>query len=248
MYLVDTPSTVAVIHGPQGSGKSKMLAKVISMTSELSATSSDSTPSQPRKTVVIDCTEIYKAGTEAGIVTSLAAQTGYWPIFSFLSSMNNLIDLASVGLIGQKAGFSTTAEEQMKEILEVTAVALAQVSTDLKSKMEKDKKAHPSQSKPKIVVPAAPLSTGQTSAEKAEGSGQEVSTAVVDNKEEGKEGSMITKAMSSSVTAVSSSVSAVGSVVQSGVAGASQEFQGLLGKAGLSGKVDSIWFFNGYSV
>lgn len=36
------------------------------------------------------------------MVKSLAEQTGYWPIFSFLNSVNNLIDLASVGLIGQK--------------------------------------------------------------------------------------------------------------------------------------------------
>lgn len=236
MYLVDTPSTVAVIHGPQGSGKSKMLAEVLSMTSELSATSSGSSTPQPRKTIVIDCTEIYKAGTDTGIVSSLASQTGYWPMFSFLSSMNSLIDLASVGLIGQKAGFSTTVEEQMKEILEVSAGALAQVSTDLKTRIEKEKKAHPSKSKPRIVVPQTLSTVQQSTEEKAEGSNQqEVGATVVDGKEEGKEGSMITKAVSSSVTVVSSSVSAVGSAVQSGVVGASHEFQGLLGKAGLSG-------------
>ncbi|KIO26152.1 hypothetical protein M407DRAFT_235699 [Tulasnella calospora MUT 4182] len=218
MYLVDTPSTVAVIHGPQGSGKSKMLAEVLSMTSELSATSSGSSTPQPRKTIVIDCTEIYKAGTDTGIVSSLASQTGYWPMFSFLSSMNSLIDLASVGLIGQKAGFSTTVEEQMKEILEVSAGALAQVSTDLKTRIEKEKKAHPSKSKPRIVVPQTLSTVQQSTEEKAEGSNQqEVGATVVDGKEEGKEGSMITKAVSSSVTVVSSSVSAVGSAVQSGV-------------------------------
>ncbi|KAG9046882.1 mitochondrial escape protein 2 [Tulasnella sp. UAMH 9824] len=239
MYLVDEPSTIAVIHGPQGSGKSKMLAEVLSMTSQLSATSSDSSTPEPRKTIVIDCTEIYKAGTDSGIVSSLASQTGYWPMFSFLGSMNNLIDLASVGLIGQKAGFSTTVEEQMKEILEVTAGALAQVSTDLKTKIEKEKKANPSKSKPTIVVPR-PLTTQSSTTEKIEdGSQQDVGAAVIDGKEEGKEGSIITKAMSTSVTAVSSSVSAVGSAVQSGVAGASHEFQGLLGKAGLSGSGDT---------
>ncbi|KAG8988109.1 mitochondrial escape protein 2, partial [Tulasnella sp. 427] len=233
MYLVDSPSTVAVLHGPQGSGKSKMLAKVLSLTSQLSQ---NQAASEPRKTVVIDCTEIYKAGTDAGIVTSLAAQTGYWPVFSFLSSMNNMIDLASVGLIGQKAGFSTTVEEQMKEILEVTAGALAQVSEDLKGKIEKEKKANPSKPAKIVVPPTAPAPAAATSDDK------EVGAAVVDGKEEGKEGSLIGKAVSNSVnvvsnsvTAVSSSVSAVGSAVQSGVAGASHEFQGLLDKAGLSG-------------
>ncbi|KAG8895760.1 mitochondrial escape protein 2, partial [Tulasnella sp. 417] len=238
MYLVDAPSTVAVIHGPQGSGKGKMLAKVLSMTSELSATASDSSTPEPRKTIVIDCTEIYKAGTDTGIVSSLAAQTGYWPLFSFLGSMNTLIDLASVGLIGQKAGFSTTVEEQMKEILEVTAGALAQVSTDLTTKIEKQRAGHPSKLKTQIIIPPAPLVTQSSGAENTENAGQqEVGAAVVNGKEEGKDGSIITKAVSTSVTAVSSSVSAVGSAVQSGVAGASHEFQGLLGKAGLSGEV-----------
>jgi hypothetical protein len=29
-------------------------------------------------------------------------RSGYYPVFSFLSSLNGLIDLASMGLIGQK--------------------------------------------------------------------------------------------------------------------------------------------------
>jgi len=36
------------------------------------------------------------------MVAALAQQTGYWPVFTFFNSMSNLIDLASVGLIGQK--------------------------------------------------------------------------------------------------------------------------------------------------
>jgi hypothetical protein len=42
------------------------------------------------------------AGSDAASIQELAKQTGYRPYFSFLSSMNNMIDLASVGLIGQK--------------------------------------------------------------------------------------------------------------------------------------------------
>jgi len=36
------------------------------------------------------------------MVAALAQQTGYRPVFTFFNSMSNLIDLASVGLIGQK--------------------------------------------------------------------------------------------------------------------------------------------------
>lgn len=52
--------------------------------------------------MVIDCAEIYAGGSDVAIVASLAEQTGYRPVFTFLNSINNLIDLASVGVIGQK--------------------------------------------------------------------------------------------------------------------------------------------------
>ncbi len=56
-----------------------------------------------RKVLIIDIGELSKASSDAALVAALANQTGYWPVFSFLNSMNNLIDLASVGLIGQKS-------------------------------------------------------------------------------------------------------------------------------------------------
>ena len=40
--------------------------------------------------------------SDSKMVAALAQQTGYWPVFTFLNSMGSLIDLASVGLIGQK--------------------------------------------------------------------------------------------------------------------------------------------------
>jgi hypothetical protein len=40
--------------------------------------------------------------SDTKMVSALAQQTGYWPVFTFFNSMSNMIDLASVGLIGQK--------------------------------------------------------------------------------------------------------------------------------------------------
>lgn len=57
---------------------------------------------------MIDCHALSKASSDAQLVAGLAKQTGYWPMFSFLNSMNSLIDLASVGLIGQKGNDSIT--------------------------------------------------------------------------------------------------------------------------------------------
>lgn len=114
-YLSEAPSTVAIVHGPAGSGKTKMLTKVLKTSN--------------RKVVTIDCAEIDKAGSDSAVIVGLAKQTGYWPVFSFLSSMNSMIDLASMGLIGQKAGFSTSVDQQMKEILEVVGGALKKVGS-----------------------------------------------------------------------------------------------------------------------
>ncbi|KAL0063290.1 mitochondrial escape protein 2 [Marasmius tenuissimus] len=112
-YLTDLPSTVAFIHGPQGSGKTQMVES--------------SMKNSGRRTLVIDCRSLQRATSEKQLVDALAGQTGYWPVFSFLSSMNNLIDLASVGLIGQKAGFSSSIEEQLQKILDTVAKALKDV-------------------------------------------------------------------------------------------------------------------------
>lgn len=59
-----------------------------------------------RTALVIDCRRLLKAATDTQIVGDLAMQTGYWPVFTFVNSLSSLIDLASVGLIGQKSEFA----------------------------------------------------------------------------------------------------------------------------------------------
>ncbi|KAJ7697118.1 RNA12 protein-domain-containing protein [Mycena olivaceomarginata] len=86
-YITEWPSTIAFVHGPQGSGKSHLLNAV------------------------------------------LARQTGFWPFFSFLGSIHHLIDLASVGLIGQKANLSSTLPEQVREMLAVVRRSLKHVKS-----------------------------------------------------------------------------------------------------------------------
>jgi len=77
---------------------------------------------------VIDCAELQRSKTDAALVKAVADETGYWPVFSFLQSINGLIDLASVGLIGQKAGFSTPIDQQLRSMLDIVSSALKDVS------------------------------------------------------------------------------------------------------------------------
>ncbi|PPQ63196.1 hypothetical protein CVT24_005741, partial [Panaeolus cyanescens] len=118
-YLADMPSTVTFIHGPQGSGKTTMLKKILA----------DSN----RSYLIIDCRPLQSAPTDPILVSGLAAQTGYWPIFTSLNSMNNLIDMASVGLIGQKAGLSSSVQDQMKQVLSIVTEGLQGVTKSRRS-------------------------------------------------------------------------------------------------------------------
>ncbi|KAK7693180.1 hypothetical protein QCA50_002746 [Cerrena zonata] len=125
-YLSDMPNTIVFLHGPQGSGKSSMLGNILR--------------ENGRKTLIIDVGALSKATSESALVTGLASQTGYWPVFSFLNSMNNLIDLASVGVIGQKTGLSSSISDQLKQILEVVGTGLKRVNTSYKQQQEDKRK------------------------------------------------------------------------------------------------------------
>ncbi|CAO1625309.1 unnamed protein product [Parajaminaea phylloscopi] len=129
-WLKEKPETFITIAGPRGSGKHKLLEAAIPKNA---------------KTLTIDCAEIAKSvggtsstsasktpgsdangngKTDAALVSALASQVGYWPVFGWLNSLNSMIDLAAVGLIGSKAGFSRPVEEQLSQVLEVTTQAL----------------------------------------------------------------------------------------------------------------------------
>ncbi|WVW82700.1 hypothetical protein I302_104711 [Kwoniella bestiolae CBS 10118] len=114
-WLSEYPNTFITITGPPGSGKVSLVSRVLKQ--------------QSKPSLVIDCAEIAKAKNDKGLLDALADQTGYYPVFSFMSSVSGLIDLAAVGLIGQKAGFSTPVDQQLRQILEIVGGALKDVST-----------------------------------------------------------------------------------------------------------------------
>ena len=123
--LRETPSTFITISGPKGSGKDQLLS---------SALEGD------MLSLEIDCDEIAKAGkADAALVTALANQTGYWPVFSWLNSLNNLIDIAAVGLIGSKAGFAAPVDAQLRQLLSVVSAALSR--TNVREQKKADKRA-----------------------------------------------------------------------------------------------------------
>lgn len=54
--------------------------------------------------VIIRCDELANARGESELLTNLAKQIGYTPLFQFMNTINNMVDVAITATTGQKAG------------------------------------------------------------------------------------------------------------------------------------------------
>lgn len=54
--------------------------------------------------IVIRCDELANARSEGEVLSNLAKQVGYIPLFQFMSTLNNMMDMAITATTGQKAG------------------------------------------------------------------------------------------------------------------------------------------------
>ncbi|KAK3840752.1 MAG: RNA12 protein-domain-containing protein [Linnemannia gamsii] len=78
--------------------------------------------------IVIRCDEMANARSEGEVLTNLAKQVGYIPLFQFMSTLNNMMDMAITATTGQKAGLSATFEGELKKILDTLTIAIQQTS------------------------------------------------------------------------------------------------------------------------
>lgn len=86
-----------------------------------------------RNIIRIQGEELANARNKNEITTILAKQLGYYPVFTWISSLNQLIDTLVTATTGQKAGLSTSPDNQIKQILEIAAIALRKVSADIEA-------------------------------------------------------------------------------------------------------------------
>ncbi|KAJ5888833.1 hypothetical protein N7495_008874 [Penicillium taxi] len=144
-WLSETTETFIVLHGPRGSGKRELVLDRLLKNSSY--------------TVVIDCKEIQEARGDTARISRTAAQVGYRPVFSWMNSITSLIDLASQGMIGTKAGFSETLDAELNKIWQNTAVAMKRVALESRHKDDNDfnltedeyLEAHP-EKRPVVVI------------------------------------------------------------------------------------------------
>ncbi|KAF9426941.1 mitochondrial escape protein 2 [Podila epigama] len=113
VWLRNPPETFAVVTGPRGAGKSEMVEYAIK---------------DKKHKVVIRCEELANARSENEVLSSLAKQVGYIPLFQFMNTINSMMDMAITATTGQKAGLSSTFEGQLKKILDTLTIAIQQSS------------------------------------------------------------------------------------------------------------------------
>jgi hypothetical protein len=89
-----------------------------------------------RNIVRIQGEELANARNKNEVTTILAKQLGYYPVFTWVSSFNQLIDTLVTATTGQKAGLSTSPDNQIKQILEIAAIALRKVSADIEAQRQ----------------------------------------------------------------------------------------------------------------
>ena len=142
---MESADTFIVIQGPRGSGKRDLVM--------------DQALRGRRGTLLIDCKTIQEASGDSKTIRAAAAGVGYRPVFSWMNSINSLIDLAAQGTIGTKTGFSETLDTQLAKIWQNTGTALRQVALQGRKKDDKDAnlgddewlEAHP-EKRPVVVI------------------------------------------------------------------------------------------------
>ncbi|KAL7311152.1 mitochondrial escape protein 2 [Mucor circinelloides] len=111
-WLAETPETFVLVSGHKGSGKSALVKSAIK---------------DRRNKLFIDCEAVGSGRNQSEMTKNLAKEVGYFPVFTWVSSMSGLIDTVVAATTGQKTGFSTNPDSQTKAILETVAIALRDV-------------------------------------------------------------------------------------------------------------------------
>lgn len=149
MWLEENNNTFVLIRGPRGSGKHELVMQ--------------HTLHNRNNVLYIDCDKLIKSRTDAKFLRNAAGQLGYFPIFPWIDSVTNVLDLMVQGLTGQKSGLSETKESQFRNMLTTSLMAVRRIALkdyqstindagdDVNIKEEDYLQQHP-EAKPVIVI------------------------------------------------------------------------------------------------
>ncbi|KAG1501423.1 hypothetical protein G6F47_003208 [Rhizopus delemar] len=137
-WLAESPETFIVVTGNKGSGKSALVKAAIR---------------DKRHTVIIDCEKIGSARNQSEMTKTLAKEAGYFPIFTWVSSISGVMDTVVAATTGQKANFASSPDSKMKDILETVAVALRDmIPSEKEARLQTKKKQQTKWKKVKNLV------------------------------------------------------------------------------------------------
>ncbi|SCU89335.1 LADA_0E14906g1_1 [Lachancea dasiensis] len=114
MWLEENNNTFVIVRGPRGSGKHDLVVQ--------------HTLHDRPNVLYLDCDKLTKSRTDAKFLVNAAAEIGYFPIFPWVNSLTNLVDLAVQGLTGQKTGLSESKELQFRNMLTTALMSVRQVA------------------------------------------------------------------------------------------------------------------------
>ncbi|KAK5319483.1 mitochondrial escape protein 2 [Exophiala xenobiotica] len=121
-WMIETADTFIVVQGPRGAGKKELVVD-------------QALKDRPNK-LIIDCKRIQEARGDSATIAAAAAEVGYRPVFSWMNSISSMIDLAAMGTIGTKTGFSETVDSQLAKIWGNTTTALKQIALSHRNKKD----------------------------------------------------------------------------------------------------------------
>lgn len=122
-WMSESVDTFIVVQGPRGAGKKQLVEQALKH--------------EPHK-LLIDCKKIQEARGDTATICAAAAEVGYRPVFSWMNSISSMIDLAAMGTIGTKTGFSETVENQLVKIWTNTSTALRKVALSCRTRNDRD--------------------------------------------------------------------------------------------------------------
>lgn len=122
-WMSESADTFIVIQGPRGSGKKQLVEQALQH--------------EPHK-LYIDCKKIQEARGDTKTIGAAAAEVGYRPVFSWMNSISSMVDLAAMGTIGTKTGFSETVENQLIKIWTNTSTALRKIALSCRTNEDRD--------------------------------------------------------------------------------------------------------------
>ncbi|SCU98854.1 LAMI_0F16490g1_1 [Lachancea mirantina] len=114
MWLEENNNTFVIVRGPRGSGKHDLVVQ--------------HTLHDRPNVLYLDCDKLIKSRTDAKFLKNAATQLGYFPIFPWINSITNLLDLGVQGLTGQKTGLSESKETQFRNMLNTALMAIRQIA------------------------------------------------------------------------------------------------------------------------